>query len=275
MINYLRHLYSMETLCDGFEKRVIDDWFKDGKTGKIMSKPSNILYRWTPSYEQYWTIIRGVVGICDMLGIEYLEKNRRIILDDVSLLHSPNSISTFSQFKDCVNEVKDCFEMVKKEVRDKLKLLDPEEMDRLDEAINCYLEGCNYAAVAMSVSAIEFRLLNLMQSVKPNPQLEKYTLGQLIDEYLKNKEEYKKIIPKEHEDLLNLSNTYRIFSVHPKRKKNYQTNSHINHQHDIHIPSRRRTEEESRNQAAEKVGKHLGYQASDSWGVAEGTFEER
>jgi hypothetical protein len=81
------------------------------------------------------------------------------------------------------------------------------------------VEGCNYSTVAMAVSAIEFRLLNLMQSAKPNPQLENYTLGQLIDEYLQNEAEYNNVIPKRHEHLLNLCNTYRIFSVHPKKEK--------------------------------------------------------
>jgi len=57
-------------------------------------------------------------------------------------------------------------------VKEKLQMLENEETNRLEEALNCYVTGCCYAAIAMSVSAIEFRLLNLMQSVKPNPQLQ-------------------------------------------------------------------------------------------------------
>jgi len=45
------------------------------------------------------------------------------------------------------------------------------------------------------------------------------TLGQLINEYLDNKEKYGKIIPKKYEPLLEYCNTYRIFSVHPKKEK--------------------------------------------------------
>ena len=50
------------------------------------------------------------------------------------------------------------------------------------------------------------------------PKLEDMTLGQLITEYIQNKEAYKYIVPKKHKALLELCNTYRIFSVHPKKE---------------------------------------------------------
>jgi len=49
--------------------------------------------------------------------------------------------------------------------------------------------------------------------------LERLTLGELIREYLENKEGYDKVIPKTHEPLLNLSNRYRISSAHPKEER--------------------------------------------------------
>lgn len=101
----------------------------------------------------------------------------------------------------------------------KLSLLNIEEKNRLDEALNCYISGCNYSAVAMSVSAVEFRLYSLMKIANPEAKLERLTLGALIDEYLKCKEKYMNIIPEKQEHLLNFSNTYRIFSVHPKKEK--------------------------------------------------------
>jgi len=67
--------------------------------------------------------------------------------------------------------------------------------------------------------AREFRLLSSMTSVSSDPKLAKMTLGQLINEYLDNKDEYRKIIPKKYEPLLEYCNTYRVFSVHPKKEK--------------------------------------------------------
>jgi len=71
----------------------------------------------------------------------------------------------------------------------------------------------------MSVSAIEFRLLSLMTSTCQDARLERMTLGQLINEYLNNKDKYRRIIPEKHEPLLEHCNTYRIFSVHPKKER--------------------------------------------------------
>ena len=93
------------------------------------------------------------------------------------------------------------------------------EIDRLNEAIHCFLEGCYYSSVAMSVSAIEFRLFSLMMSICPDPKLKELTLGQLIREYLDDKQKYGSVIPKKHEPLLEHCNTYRIFSVHPKKEE--------------------------------------------------------
>jgi hypothetical protein len=45
------------------------------------------------------------------------------------------------------------------------------------------------------------------------------TLGQLIKEYTDHKEKYDNVIPKKHEALLDYCNTYRVFSVHPKKEK--------------------------------------------------------
>ena len=71
----------------------------------------------------------------------------------------------------------------------------------------------------MSVSAIEFRLFSLMMAICPDPKLEELTLGQLIREYLDNKQKYGNVIPKKHEHLLDHCNIYRIFSVHPKKEE--------------------------------------------------------
>lgn len=58
-----------------------------------------------------------------------------------------------------------------------------------------------------------------MTTANPKSKLKELTLGQLIREYLENKEKYGNIIPKKHEPLLEHCNIYRVFSVHPKREE--------------------------------------------------------
>jgi len=65
---------------------------------------------------------------------------------------------------------------------------------------------------------MELALLS-MTSVSSDPKLAKITLGRLINEYLDNNDEYRKIIPKKYEPLLEYCNTYCVFSVHPKKEK--------------------------------------------------------
>ena len=90
----------------------------------------------------------------------------------------------------------------------------------MNEAFHCEFERCRYSTVAMSVSAAESRLLKLMCLARPEFEnaLDEKTLGQLVWEYVNNKEKYKNVVPEKHEPLLQLCNVYRIFSVHPKRE---------------------------------------------------------
>lgn len=216
---YLWHLKSMVDFCEDFKRMVIDIEFTDSETKEMSSKPLIYQYCWTPRYQEHWRIIRDIVGFCDMLGIELLEERKPILMQRVNNLNSPESIQSRSSFEVYIDNIKNIFKKVEREVGDKLQLLDEEERHRLNEALNCYIQGCNYSAVAMSVSAIESRLFSLMMSKHPDPKLEKLTLGQLIKEYLDDKEKYGKVIPKKHEPLLEHCNVYRIFSVHPKREK--------------------------------------------------------
>ena len=216
---YLWHLENMEDFCETFKRKIIETDFIDSKTKKILSDPLFYTYCWTPLYQGYWKTLSDIVNICDMLGITHLELNKSVMAQRIEWLDTPELLSKRSYFESYTDLIKEVFKKVEKELREKLQLLEEEEKYRLNEALNCYINECNYSAVAISVSAIEFRLLNLMQLVKPNSKLEKYTLGELINEYLQNKKAYKNVIPKKHEPLLNLCNVYRIFSVHPKKEK--------------------------------------------------------
>jgi hypothetical protein len=208
----------MAELFEQFKIHVITSWFKDQR-GNILNRTAYHDYCWAPRYRQYYRTLYNVVSICDLFGIQHLENNKEILLENITCLCLPESIQERSYFETRLDVISTTFKTVEEEIRKKLELLDKEEKLRLDEALNCYIEGCNYSTVTMSVSSIEFRLLNLLQSVKPNSNLEKCTLGELISEYLKNKSEYKNIIPKKHEPLLELCNQYRIFSVHPKKER--------------------------------------------------------
>ncbi len=117
--------------------------------------------------------------------------------------------------------LKSSLSLVKHEMLPFCSSFDAEERERINEAIHDYFENCNYSCVAMSVSAVESRLLKLMGLTNPDRilRLEDMTLGQLITEYTQNKEAYKNVVPKKHEPLLQLCNTYRIFSVHPKKEE--------------------------------------------------------
>ncbi len=56
------------------------------------------------------------------------------------------------------------FQEAENEAKEKISLLEEDEYTRLNEALNCYIESCNYSTVVMSVSAVENRLFSLMVS---------------------------------------------------------------------------------------------------------------
>jgi len=219
MIYYLQHLEKMADFCEEFKQEITNLCFTDPKTKKLCSEPIDPDYCWWPRFQEYLEIAQGVVNICDMLGIAHLDENKSVMTEYILFLTIPQAINERKYFEKCLDFIKDCFKHDEKEIRDRIQLLDIEEKNRLNEALNCYIEGCNYSTVAMSVSAIEFRLFSLMMSKCPDSELEKLTLGQLITEYLNNKQKYGNVIPKKHLPLLEHCNTYRIFSVHPKKEK--------------------------------------------------------
>jgi len=179
----------------------------------------NPQYCYTPTYRERFEIIKRITEISEMLGIKKLDRKKDKLVQNIILLQDPKSIEQRKNFENLITEIASIFGDTSKEVKDKISLLSSDELDRLNEAIHCLFEGCYYSAIAMSVSAIEFRLLSLMTYGNPEAKLEQLTLGQLIREYLDNKEKYSNVIPKKHEPLLNHCNVYRIFSVHPKREE--------------------------------------------------------
>ncbi len=219
MIRYLQELSEIVSLCEDFKKDIIEFVFTDS-TGNAREAPNHLYYFcWTPRYQSRCRILCGVVEICDMLGIDCLEGKKSEMLERVAFLSHPDSVQRKWAFESHIDFIANIFREAEEEIRNRLQLLEKEEIDRLNEALHCYGQSCNYAAIAMSVSAIEFRLLSLMMSECPDPKLDELTLGQLIREYLDDKEKYGSAIPKKHQPLLEHCNVYRVFSVHPKREK--------------------------------------------------------
>lgn len=217
---YTDTLLQMEKICKTFKKLIINKFFKSPDAMRAHLFYGTFCF--FPKYQKgYFESIKGVVRVIELFGIDILERNKGILTNIITGLETPSYVMNREAFETHMNNLIELFsdKSIKKQVKDRLSILSLEEELRLDEAIHCFLQGCNYSAVAMSVSAIEFRLLSLMTAVSPAPRLEKMTLGQLINEYLNNKEKYRNVIPTKYEKLLEHCNAYRIFSVHPKREK--------------------------------------------------------
>lgn len=206
----------MEKNCREFKKSIVDNFFKE-EGSEILEG----IFCYTKLYQSHLEPIRGLTQVIEIFGIDVLERNKKALVAVINELETPGSVEDRNAFEHLIDILLEVFskKTIQEAVRTKLSVLKPEETDRLNEAIHCFLEDCNYSTVAMSVSAIEFRLLSLMTSVHSDPNLYKMTLGQLIREYLNNKKKYGKIIPKKYEPLLEHCNTYRIFSIHPKKEK--------------------------------------------------------
>src|SRR5205807_286016 len=137
------------------------------------------------------------------------------LLQAIHDLASPETVQVWTNFEVRIDLISAVFTEAKPAIAEAYASLGGDEISRLDEAIHDVLEGCNYSAIAMAVSAIEFRLLGLMKAATKEEGLDNLTLGQMINKVLTEKI-YTGVIPEKHKALLQLCNTYRIFSVHAK-----------------------------------------------------------
>lgn len=214
LIEYLNKARNMVKRCEEFKEETLKIVFKD----KDSVEPHNRYYCWTPRYCQLFEPIKRVVEMCDFLGVKHLERNKDYLLDRVKSLQSPLYLKFKEFFIKFIDDIRNTFKVAEEEIKREISKLDKVEIEKLDEAVHTFFEGCYYSTVAMSVCTIEHRLLKLMVTVKPRKkrELERLTLGQLIRTYLENKDEYKHVVPERHEYLLNLCNRYRISAIHPK-----------------------------------------------------------
>ena len=217
---YIEPLTRVPEICDAFRDSIRQNFFtSSGPLGVFaMSVTQNEWFCFTPLYREWYDGLHRIVEICDILGVSVLEKRKDKLIRAVSDLANPETVKTWSNFESRLDLIKSIFLDAQDEIKIVYSSLTKEEVERLDEAIHDLIEGCNYSATAMSVAAIEYRLLNLMKKVSQDKELNELTLGQLVNRALTEKA-YSGLIPAKHKPLLQLCNTYRIFSVHAKAEK--------------------------------------------------------
>jgi hypothetical protein len=208
MFDYLSLLEFTSEVLEYFKDDVLEEYFKSEKANR-----RNFVY--TTLYHSYWEPLYNLVLNCDVLGIDSLCSNKKGLLGTLEDLGRDDYARHRDNFLDCINSLSSDFEISAAETKEKVNLLGEEEFNRLNEALNNYINECDCSAVILCVSAIECRLYTLLSSKCADHRLKDLTLGQLIHEYLTNKSKYGIIIPEKHEPLLQLANTYRIFAVHP------------------------------------------------------------
>lgn len=216
-IDYISYLENALKECEGFKKSVLHLYFDDGR--KKESTAQDFCLR--PTYQEYFIPVKKCVQLCRILKLPSFERYNSDLYEAASDLEDLLKMVDLKSFEVNVNVLIAEFAVAEEEIAVFCSAFDEEEKERINEAIHNHLEGCNYSCVAMSVSAVESRLLKLMCFANPNSEgdLEKKTLGQLIVEYINNKSKYKNVVPEKHEYLLGLCNTYRTFSVHPKKQR--------------------------------------------------------
>jgi len=221
LMNYLFLLVEMDKQCEELRKRALS--FFPGPTilGAYPEITTSTWYCYTPYYRQIFEPIKRLVEVCDIFGIHHLEINKDFLLEKVSDLEDPEKVKSRSFVNSTIDEIKTVFAEIKTEAYEITKALDSIKQRRLSEALHCFLERCYYSSIIMSVSAVESKLLDLMKRAIPEKSryLDKLTLGQLLYEYLDHETEYGHVIPEKHKPLLELCNTYRVFSAHPKEEK--------------------------------------------------------
>lgn len=214
---YLSQANEFDVLLDNLCRAISKDFSQDAARKLVFDKNTAFKVRFGGPYTDSLRHIRLILEIYDkFLDIKHINVVLENINEVIELINSALLDGYIDACKFGVDNLRHVWETNKEEINDKLSLLSYEEKQRLEEALHCYFEGCYYSAVAMSVSALEFRLLRLMKTEKPEKDFSKYMLGHLIDEYLKTAAEYNAVIPEKYEKILKPCNVYRIFSVHAR-----------------------------------------------------------
>ncbi len=220
--DYFEPLTSMRSYCEKFKEWVTKSFFMQ-KTQYGYEKSDTPVSEWYhgqfcyhPDYQQRLETIKRCIQISHVFGIVKLNSMQPKLLEKAHKLGEPQLVKTRTSFEENLDYISGAFASEGSPISGMIYQLHATETERLLEAMHCLFEGCRYSAVAMAVSAIEFRLLEFMKQISASAKdLETKPLGFLIDECLTNAA-YTKELPERHRPLLLLCNQFRIFSVHPK-----------------------------------------------------------
>jgi hypothetical protein len=208
---------------------MIDDYLKKPVENRFLNKESYVpeLKDFLLQEERtFLESLKEIIEVSSFWGIVTIDVDKKSLDKSMNTLLNPLTYTgDLDDFRKAIEFIKAIFEEAEKEIHERIALLNEQESTRLGEAFNCYVNELNYSTIVMSVSAIESKLFSLMMSTHNDKKLEDLTLGQLIREYTDNKEKYGNVIPKKHEALLDYCNTYRVFSVHPKKEKINRANA--------------------------------------------------
>ena len=175
MEHYFSELSEIDETISKLRLDIYENWF-EGEKRKMV----NNFYALTPVQRVYWDILNQLVNLSEFFGIEELDLNKKGLETWIYGIENPPISYEWSKIDDLFTKIRSVFKSAKPELDRKINLLDKEEKGRLNEAFNCYVKELNYAAIVMSVSAIESKLFSLMMSKCPDKKLEDLTLGQLI-----------------------------------------------------------------------------------------------
>jgi len=227
---YLRHF---EYIQEGTFEKVIEILY-NFVWGDLNSNPEVYMdecFKYSPKFMSYSIPIYGFFRFANLIGIRDIQL-RNIKSDSEHLIFNlPKNSKEMEFYKKLIEssrgKILKEIEKIAKEIYTSIESFDDFEIKRMDESFNCLNTECFNASVVMCASAVENRLTNVIKRKYPeiykNMNIEKKTLGQILG-YFKidnPNEEIKKvqtILPKEHKPLIDLLNTYRIFSSHPKGK---------------------------------------------------------
>ncbi|WP_214040965.1 hypothetical protein [Methanoculleus sp.] len=138
-----------------------------------------------------------------------------------NLLHHPETIRSFEHFNELISELSDIIEILDKNVQEKLSRVICQEAIRLDESLVSYSNHCKYSSIILAVSAVEFRLHRMIRNFDSEQYEQKFrnhTLGAIINLFVADKadKDIKQLLDARYIPLIQLLNTYRILTVHPK-----------------------------------------------------------
>jgi hypothetical protein len=142
-----------------------------------------------PEYQQRLETIKRCIQISYVFGISKLNAIQPKLLEEAHKLGQPELVKTRRNFEGYLDYISSTFTAEGFPISGMISQLHATESERLLEAVHCLFEGCRYSAVAMAVSAIEFRLLEFMKQINPSAskELERRPLGSLIEECLSSK----------------------------------------------------------------------------------------